>query len=157
MGLRQELLDKPVSELELREALILQRTDKVSDAVKLMKEKKLGCVCVVDGDGRCTGTFTERHLINMLLVEGEKAFDEMLGENLSEAWSGVKLSDPIARVIDEMETFKLRFVVVVDDDGKPVSLTGQKGVAEYIVDHFPRQVKVQMMESKLYMDQREGG
>jgi hypothetical protein len=45
----------------------------------------------------------------------------------------------------------------VDRDGKPIGLTGQKGVIEFIVEHFPRQVKVQMMRSKLYMDAREGG
>ena len=45
---------------------------------------------------------------------------------------------------------------VLDDEGRPVGLTGQKGVMEYIAEHFPRQGKVQLMESKLHMDHREG-
>ncbi len=37
-------------------------------AVELMRQKKLGCVIVVDGQGRPVGKFTERKLMKLLLA-----------------------------------------------------------------------------------------
>ena len=44
----------------------------------------------------------------------------------------------------------------VDDAGRVTGLTGQKGLMEYVAERFPRQIKVQMMSSKLHMNTREG-
>jgi len=156
MGLRQDILNAPVTELEWRQLLEIHGDQPVRAAIQLMREKRLGCVVVIGDDGRPRGKFTERDLIRLLLLSPESV-DEPVGRHMSGTWGVVKSTDTIAKIIDLMDDKKLRFVIVVDDDGKPMGLTGQKGVMEYIVDHFPRQVKVQMMESKLFMDQREGG
>ena len=42
-----------------------------------------------------------------------------------------------------------RFLCVLDEDGRTrVALTGQKGLSEYIADHFPQQVMVQRVGGK---------
>jgi CBS domain-containing protein len=156
MGLRQDILNAPVTELEWRQLLQIHGDKPVRAAIQLMREKRLGCVVVIGDDGRPLGKFTERDLIRLLLLSPESV-DQPVGRSMSGTWGVVKSTDTIGKVIDLMDEMKLRFVIVVDDAGKPIGLTGQKGVMEYIVDHFPRQVKVQMMESKLFMDQREGG
>lgn len=156
MGLRQNILDQLVTELEWRELLMVRPDDTIRDAVRLMREKKLGCVVVVDGQGRPLGTFTERYLIHLLVKRGD-VMDAPVGKNMSDTWGCVKDTDPISKAIDVMQDKKLRFIIVVDAQGKAIGLTGQKGLMEFIVENFPRQVKVQMVESKLFMDQREGG
>jgi hypothetical protein len=55
-----------------------------------------------------------------------------------------------------MQTKNLRFVVVTDEDGKAIALTGQKGLMEYVAEHFPQQVMVQRVGVKPYSSQREG-
>ena len=67
------------------------------------------------------------------------------------------MTEPIANVIESMQSQKLRFIVVLDEQGKAVAITGQKGIMEYIADHFPRQIKVQRMSSDFFTGQREGG
>lgn len=156
MGLREDILREDVSQLEWRDILKAQPTNTVRHTVELMRKNRLGCVIIVDDDGKVVGKFTERDLIRLLLLNAE-SLDEEVGHHMSGTWGMIHQGDPIAQVIDLMQEKKLRFVVVVDEDNRPVGLTGQKGVMEYIVDHFPRQVKVQMMESKLFMDTREGG
>ena len=156
MGLRQDILQQPVTELEWRKLIKVQRTDTVRHVVELMQRDGLGGVVVVGADGKATGEFTERDLIGLLLAD-PGALDEPVGKHMSDTWGQIHQAQPIARIIDRMQDRKLRYVIVVDDAGMPVGLTGQKGVMEYIADHFPRQVKVQMMKSKLHMDQREGG
>ena len=46
-------------------------------------------------------------------------------------------------------------VVVTDDDGRVDALTGQKGLMEYVAEHFPKQVMVQRIGSPVIQD-REG-
>jgi CBS domain-containing protein len=156
MGLREDILSHPVSELDLRELLTLSPDDTVQAAVRLMRLKRLGCVMVVDEKGRPLGKFTEHRLL-VLLVNDSQALIRPLKDVMVKDWAEVKLTDPIAKVLDAMQNHGMRFVVVVDDDGVATHLTGQRGMMEYIADHFPRQVKVHMIDdAKLYMDQREG-
>ncbi len=156
MGLRQDILDAPVTELEWRKLLTLRGTEPVRAAIEVMRREKLGCIVVVNESDEAIGKFTERDLIRLLLLSPE-AMDTPVGQNMSGTWGAVREDETVAKVIECMDDHKLRFVIIVDRDGKPIGLTGQKGVIEFIVEHFPRQVKVQMMRSKLYMDAREGG
>lgn len=156
MGLREDILSHLVSELDLRELLTLSPDDTVQSAVRLMRLKRLGCVMIVDEKGVPLGKFTEHRLL-VLLVEDSQALIRPLKDVMVTEWASVKLTDPIAKVLDAMQRCGMRFVVVVDEDGRATHLTGQRGTMEYIADHFPRQVKVHMIDdAKLYMDQREG-
>ncbi|MEE9212530.1 MAG: CBS domain-containing protein [Phycisphaeraceae bacterium] len=155
MGLREDILNDPVSALELRELAAVKRTTTVRDAIGLMRENRVGCVVVLDDQGRPLGKFTERLLIKLLLEDPDH-LDHPVEQHMASAWAFVHKTDPIATVIDRMQSKGLRFVVVLDEDGRAVAMTGQKGVMQYIADHFPRQVKVQRMRSKISMDQREG-
>ncbi len=156
MGLRRNILNEPVSELELRELIAVNPETPVREALKKMRDKQLGCVVVIDDQGRPLGKFTERLLVKLLL-EHPGSLDQPVSKHMSSTWDAVKKSEPIAKVIDAMQSQKLRFIVVLDDQGKAVAITGQKGVMEYIADHFPRQIKVQRMSSDYFTDQREGG
>jgi CBS domain-containing protein len=156
MGLRQDILEQPVTELTWRKLIKVAPTDSVRSAIAQMQQERLGGVVVVGDDGRIVGEFTERELIGMLL-EAPGSMDDPISKHMGDTWGELRTTDSIARIVNEMQDRKLRYVLVVDDDGIPVGLTGQKGVMEYIAEHFPRQVKVQTMDSKLHMDQREGG
>jgi hypothetical protein len=68
----------------------------------------------------------------------------------------VKQSDPIVNVLLAMQAQNVRFVCVLDDEGRAVALTGQKGLMEYIADHFPGQIMVQRIGCAPYIQQREG-
>ena len=156
MGLRQDIREQPVTELAWRKLLKVAPDQTVRAAVTQMQSEGLGGVVVIGADGRAIGEFTERDLIRLLL-DAPNCMDEPVGRHIIDTWGQLCQTDPIAKIIDQMQDRKLRYVIVVDDDGMPIGLTGQKGVMEYIADHFPRQVKVQMMKSKLHMDEREGG
>lgn len=156
MGLREDILSHPVSELDLRELLTLSPDDTVQAAVRLMRLKRLGCIMIVDKQGKPLGKFTE-HRLMVLLVEDSQALIRPLKDVMVKEWAEVKLTDPIFKVLDAMQNKGMRFITVVDDEGRAINLTGQRGMMEYIADHFPRQVKVHMIDdAKLYMDQREG-
>ena len=156
MGLREDIMNETVSELPLRRALTVTPDSTVNQACKLMRENKLGCVFVVDEQDRPLGKFTERQVLK--LVCGCVPLEEPVGPHMVPIpeTGCVRMADPVVKVLEGMQQTRLRFLCVVDDAGKVVALTGQKGLMEYVTEHFPRQIKVQMMSSKMHMNTREG-
>lgn len=155
MGLQQSIRSEKVGDLNLLEPIKVGPDLPIRRAIEDMRQRKLGCVIIVDADDKPQGMFTERMLIK-LLPRGAAFLDQPVSRYMSEFWAVIRHNESISNVIHKMRNHGLRFICVVDDDGKVVGLTGQKSVMRYLADHFPRQVKVQMLESKLYMDQREG-
>jgi len=156
MGLRKDIREQPVTELELRKVIRVAPTDTLRHAIDLMKKDQLGGVVVVDDDGKVVGQFTDRDLIGLFLDRPDP-LDEPIGRHACEVQVRISPTDPIAVIVERMQERRARYGIVMDEASQPVGLTGLKGVVEYIADHFPRQVKVQMMKSKLHMDEREGG
>ena len=155
MGLREDVREEPVSALPLRAPVLVASATSVRETVDQLKRSQLGCAFVVDRDQRPLGKFTERQLLR-ILADNPRGLDDPIDQHMMSVGTCVGLQSRIADVIDEMQKSGGRFVCVVDDDGRAVSLAGQRSVMEYIADHFPHQVKAQLMDSKLYMDQREG-
>lgn len=156
MGLRQDIREQPVTELELRKVIRVAPTDTLRHAVDLMKKEQLGGVVVVDDEGKAKGQFTDRDLIRLLLDRPDP-LDDPVELHMSEVRVPIGQAEPISVIIDRMQERRARYGIVMNEDSQPIGLTGHKGIVEYITDHFPRQVKVQMMKSKLHMDEREGG
>jgi len=152
MGLRENISSEKVGELPLREAIAVAPSTTVREAVDRMRGKRLGCVVVVDDSGKPQGTFTEEELIKVL----GGGLDAAVGGHLSPQWASVRIDAPIASVLEEMKSKNLRFVVVTDEEGRAVALTGQKGLMEYVAEHFPQQVMVQRVGVKPYSAQKEG-
>lgn len=154
MGLQDMLNREPVSSLPLRVALTIGGDQSVREAMALMHREQVGCVFLLDEQQKPLQMFSERILLPLLMQAGK--LDEPTEAHAIPLKCCVKLSDPINLVIRQMADRDIRFVCVVDEEGKLAGLTGQRGVMEYIAERFPRHVMVQEMESKLHMDQREG-
>ena len=156
MGLRQTFHDETVSKLPLRPVLTIAPSSTVRKAVRKMKKHGLGCLFVADEFERPLGRFTERDLIREL-GRNPTALDQPVSTYMTPNEECLSESDPIEAVFNEMKDRGRRFICITEGEtGKMIGLTGQKSLMEYIAENFPRQVKVQMMESKLYMDDREG-
>lgn len=155
MGLRQNILTAPVSELDLRKIATVKPDTTVRQAVATMREHQLGCVIVVDSLGKPIGKFTERQVTKLLLDDTSK-LDEPIKNHMLASADPVRDTDSIAGMVSKMQVGNLRFICVTNAQGKATALAGQKSLMEYIADHFPRQIKVQRMRSKIFMDEREG-
>jgi len=155
MGLKRNLLEDSLEAIDVRPLIALPADATVRQAVEAMRRERLGCVVVLDRAGKLEGAFTERSLIELLLERPED-IEAPLRDHLRQDLICLCRSESVGRLLEIMRDQEVRFVCVEDAAGRPWGLTGQKGLIEYIVDHFPRQIKVQVMEGKPYMDQREG-
>ncbi len=159
MGFRADIESEPVSELELRDVIVVRPETVIRAAVATMRNHSLGCAVVVDFEVKPAGPpvaiFTEQSLINAVL-QGASLDDCTVGDFAESNFVSVKQSDPIAHVWDSIQETGARFVCVTDDGGDLVGITGQRGVAEYVCDYYSQQVVVQRLGSTPWMTQREG-
>jgi len=155
MGLRQNAQTDPVSRLNLREPILVSRNSTIREAIEKMRQGKLGCVIVVDDDRKPQGLFTEA-MLRGLLLQSPAIVGEPVADRMATVFPWVQIDDPVETVLEAMELKNHRFVVVVDQEHRVVGLTGQKGLMEYIAEHFPQEVMVQRVGTKPYPSQREG-
>lgn len=156
MGLKENLQNECVKDLPVREAILIRPETTVRQAVEVLQAKQLGCAVVVDADGKPVGVFTERTLIELLLQQPEDLDQITVRDHLEKDWFCVASNTPISTVLDLVQKQGARFVCELDDQGRVVGLTGQKGLSEYIADHFPAQVMVQRIGGLPGTESREG-
>jgi predicted transcriptional regulator len=156
MGLQECLHGEPVSNLPLREALVLDGDTVVRSAVQQMRAKGLGCAIVADPTGKPIGMFSEASLIDLLVNNPAAVDNDCVKNHLRKNWQTVKQSEPLIAVINALQEKKLRSVCITDDEGKPVAVTGHHGLVEYIAEHFPQQALVQRIGGKPGTTEREG-
>lgn len=155
MALFENMKAETVRDLNLRDPVVVRGDQKLRDVVQEMKRQELGCAIVVDDTNTPLGMFTES-MLTQLVVANPSALDEPVSQHASQHWPQVQLKDQVATVLEALDVKNVRFLSVVDDAGKLVGLAGQKGLMEYVADHFPRQVMVQRVGQAPYLHTREG-
>jgi signal-transduction protein with cAMP-binding, CBS, and nucleotidyltransferase domain len=154
MDLARNLKTEPVSRLYPTQPWIVQRTQTVADAVKLMREKRVGCVLVCDAQRRIVGIFTERDLLRRVLSVG-KALSLPIEECMTPNPITVHPRDSIGCAIKHMQKGGYRHLPVVIDE-KPVGILSVKRIVHYLVEHFPGMVYNLPPHPQPIQPQREG-
>ena len=154
MGLKESLAGATVGELALREPALVPPPTPLSTAVEKMNERQLGCLFVVDAERRPIGLFTESDLTR-LLHQSPGALTDPIENHATGGFVTVTREDRVSRVLEAMQREDTRFVCVVDQKGVVAGLTGQKGLMEFVAEHFPQQVMVEHVSSRP-LEQREG-
>jgi predicted transcriptional regulator len=155
MGLRDDLLNEPVSSLAISPGVRFPPTAPVRAAVAALREKREGCVIIVDDHGFPEGKFTE-HQIAQLIVTRPGFMDEPISRHMRDAWAKIALTEPIANLIHKLQDYRLRYVIVVDEAGKAAGVIGQRALMHFIGEYFPLQVKANNMEAHVPLETREG-
>ncbi|MGD9719922.1 MAG: cyclic nucleotide-binding/CBS domain-containing protein [Pirellulales bacterium] len=155
MGLRENMCSDPVSTLALREPATAKLEATIREAIVQMRAQKLGCVIVVDAHEKPLGMFTES-MLTQLLAQDHRVVEDRLADHMAKQWPHVTLTDTIESVLDALDFKNVRFLCVVDDADRLVGLAGQKGLMEYVADHFPLRVMVQRIEEPVSFHEREG-
>jgi CBS domain-containing protein len=137
MDLTRNLRSETVSRLHPSQPWLVQATQPVSDAVKLMREKKVGCVLVCE-QRRVVGIFTERDLLRRVIAHG-KSLDTPISAYMTSNPICVNPKDSIGCAIKRMQKGGYRHLPVVIDE-RPVGILSVKRIVHYLVEHFPTMV-----------------
>jgi len=99
------------------------------EAVKLMRDKNIGSVLVVD-EGKLVGIITERDIVRLI---AEDDLEKPLSETMTKDPIVVHPDDPIVVALAKMVEHNIRHLPVVDDNGTPVGVVSIRDIAKHVL------------------------
>jgi len=138
MNLTRNLRIESIARLQPPAPLVASPQQSVRQAVQLMQEHRMGCVCVCDNE-RLLGIFTERDLLKRVLGPG-RPLSLTLRECMTPDPVTVKASEPVAAALRLMQLGGYRHLPVINENGRPIGILSVKRIVRYLVEHFPSTV-----------------
>ena len=154
MDLAKTLKIDSVSRLHPTPPLRMGPTQTVAEAVRLMRQEKVGCLLVCEGE-KLVGILTERDLMRRVLAAG-KPLTSALAECMTPHPVVVDRKEPVGAVIRRMEEGGYRHLPVVDDGGHVVGILSVKRIVHYLVEHFPATIYNLPPDPGVVQQEREG-
>lgn len=99
-----------------REPYSVKATASVMEAAEFMAQRKIGAVCVLDEEGKLIGVFSERDLLNRVVVPRHDAAAMQLGEVTSPLRAVIRCDETPRQALERMERIGTRHLPVVDGE-----------------------------------------
>jgi CBS domain-containing protein len=106
----------------------------MSAAIKLLGEKKIGAVLVMD-QGRLEGILSERDIVRVLGERGAGVLEEPVSSVMTRKVVTCKETDTVAEIMETMTTGKFRHLPVTDN-GKVVGLISIGDIVKWRVREY---------------------
>lgn len=117
------------------EPLTLPPTAKVSDAVRLLCEKNIGCVLVVWGEA-LVGIFSERDVLMKIGTRYAEVASEPIRHFMTLAPVTLTAEDTIVYALNRMAVGDYRHIPIEADE-KVSGIISVRDVLAYLAEHFP--------------------
>lgn len=99
-----------------REPYSVRATASVIEAAEFMAQRKIGAVCVLDEEGKLIGVFSERDLLNRVVVPRHDPAAMKLGDVMSPLRAVIRCDETPRQALERMEKIGTRHLPVVDDE-----------------------------------------
>lgn len=102
----------------------------VEEVARLMWDKGVGSVLIVDREQRLVGILTERDMLyasSHLLFGKDVKAKSIMSKNLVTA----SPDEEVASIVEKMKDFNIRHIPVVDSGGKPVGVVSSRDVLDF--------------------------
>lgn len=137
--LHESALHEPISILPYVPPLNVAPQTSVAEAVRLMQERRVGCVLVCEAD-RLVGIFTERDLLYKVLGK-DQDLDRLRMESVMTADpDALPLDAQVAFALNRMGEGGFRRLPLVDAAHRPVGMLSVKHIVSYLAEFFPEAV-----------------
>ena len=107
---------------------------KLAAAVKLLGEKKIGAVLVMD-QSRLEGILSERDIVRVLGERGAGVLDEAVSQVMTRKVVSCKETDTVAELMEMMTTGKFRHLPVIEN-GRVVGLISIGDIVKWRVREY---------------------
>ncbi len=113
-------MPETISDVMTTDLCTIQCTAPISEAAKLMRDKDVGDVLVLDGEEMC-GIVTDRDIVVRAIAEGRDPDGTELNEICSRELTTVRPDDPIEQAVGLMREKHVRRLPVTDN-GHPIGV-----------------------------------
>lgn len=99
-----------------REPYSVKATATVMEAAEFMAQRKIGAVCVLDEEGKLIGVFSERDLLNRVVVPKHDPVTMQLGKVTSPLRAVIRCDETPQQALERMEQIGTRHLPVLDGE-----------------------------------------
>ena len=99
-----------------REPYSMKATASVMEAAEFMAQRKIGAVCVLDEEGKLIGVFSERDLLNRVVVPRHDPATMKLGEVTSPLRAVISCDETPQQALERMDKIGTRHLPVVEGE-----------------------------------------
>ena len=99
-----------------REPYSMKATASVMEAAEFMAQRRIGAVCVLDEAGTLIGVFSERDLLNRVVVPKHDASTMKLADVTSPLRAVIRCDETPQQALERMEQIGTRHLPVVDGE-----------------------------------------
>lgn len=135
-----------------RNVITAKPDDTLEEITKLLAEKKIGAVLILDEQGKLAGIASERDIIRTLAHEGVGSFSKPISSCMTKKVVSCSQNDSLNGVMSMMNKGRFRHVPVIDDG----ELQGVISVTD-VVTYKMAQVTREAEDLKRYISDGYGG
>lgn len=129
---------KAILERKGHDVLTLGPNEKLSEAIRILAEHKIGALVITNGDRKIVGILSERDIVRVLSERGAGALDEPVSAVMTRKVVSCRQSDTVSALMEMMTTGKFRHLPVVED-GKVVGLISIGDIVKSRVQEYERE------------------
>ncbi len=122
-------LEVKVRHLMSSPPIVVSSGVRVDEAVRVMWDKRVGSVIVVDDEGKLAGIFTERDVI-FAAAKGALCASAPITDLMSRNVITVGPDDDAAVAVERMRQANVRHLPVIDAAGKPVGMLSIRDIVD---------------------------
>lgn len=128
------LLEDTVDRLDVRMHGSVSPEASVGEVLQMMVDRSVGCITIVDKQGRLAGIFSERDAVTRLGADATDRRDQPIMKYMTPNPVTVDQHARIALALQQMDVGGYRHLPVLDREGRPVMLVSIRDILRYLAE-----------------------
>ena len=121
-----------VSDIMSKPPAVIPESGLLVEAAKIMHEREIGSVIVVDKGGRVRGIVTERDVV-AAIAHGFDPKSTRVWEVMTENPAIIRENERVSAALERISESGVRHLPVVDENGRPVGVVSFRDIANLIL------------------------
>lgn len=138
MSSKTKALTEKLADVPHIDALVLDKSVMVGEAVSLMRQKDVSCLIIYENK-KLIGIFTERDFL-MKVVLNANVLKRPVSDFMTPEPQSMRLNQSIGDAVELMNRSSLRHLPILDEKGTLAFVITVDGLIRYLADHFPAAV-----------------
>lgn len=133
--------NRPISTIVAKQTVVsASKTTTVMDAAKLMEQRKVSAIMVVENE-KLVGLFTERDALYRVMAKGLDPHEATLADVMTGELTTIEASRPLGHALHMMYDYGFRHVPVVDGSGRPMGMVSARDALGMDMVQFEKELR----------------
>jgi len=125
-------LRSPISVLAPKKPICVNLDTSIDETINIMKKQKIGCVCVVNQQGKLFGIFTERDVLRKVIRNNLDCQNTKVGELMTYNPEYLYIEDQLAFAVNRMHVGGFRHIPLIDSEGNATGIVSVRDILRYL-------------------------